>query len=154
MNSNQQVLLLRRFRLVSLGVGVGLFAAGGILLSRSAIFVHCAERADAEGISVESPSGQGCVYRPTIRYTDASGQQHTVEFDHSASIYNYCVGQHKMILYSPASPQKVRIDSFLGVWAVSLLIIGLGSGFLLAALVTAKMLRVVRESAGEGARLR
>ncbi len=58
--------------------------------------------------------------------------------DHYSTEYSYSIRDRVPILYDPSST-SVRVDSFLGIWGVSLLVVALGAGMILFGLILRRM---------------
>ncbi len=96
---------------------------------------------DVEVIWTSNSSGSGSSpsYRPTISYIDESGTPQSGQTFLSASGYNYTIGTKLPILYDPATPGTIRMDSWFALW-------GFGLVFLLSGLLTlagALLVRVI-----------
>jgi hypothetical protein len=123
---------------------------GVFLLVRSVIFVRNAQRADAVVTHMEvshstrEPGEQSRdIYRPTFRYKDANQREHTVELGYYSSEFDYEVGEHVTILYDPANPGWVGVDSFWAIWGVAIAVLVLGAGSAFFALVITLALKNV-----------
>jgi hypothetical protein len=163
--TDRQLGMLRLFKRVFLFVGTPLLVAGIILVGRTTLFLRSAERTDARVIKVEhrrssSPRSSSRVYQPTFEFLDVSGTSRIATLNDFSTEFNYPIGRRVAILYLPENPNRLRVDSFLGVWFVSLIVSALGLGacsFGLVTSIAAKNLRKrheerVRSAATSGAR--
>lgn len=84
-----------------------------------------------------SRDSDGASYAPMIAYQSADGQTHTGVTHISSGNYDYARGDRVDILYDPADPEIVRIDSFFSLYGFGLIFALVGGAFLV-------MLRFVR----------
>lgn len=104
------------FLVVGLGIG-GSMAAEAQRLSR------------AEGRVVDYDVENGA-YRPLIEFTAADGRRLTFRDEVSSNVREYRMEQAVPVLYDPASPLRTaRVDSFIGLWLLPAMFIGLGGLF-------------------------
>ncbi len=72
--------------------------------------------------SSTSSGGTGdTTYKPTLRYTDQNGQPQSGQTFLSSSSYNYPIGTKIPILYDPATPGSLRMDSWFALWGFNLI---------------------------------
>ncbi len=77
----------------------------------------------ATGIVTEMRTSQGhdgndLTYAPVFRFTDDSGQGHTVASTLYQSPPAFQVGDSVPVLYVPANPQSARINTFGQIWFI------------------------------------
>ena len=92
-------------------------------------------------------SGDGVTYSPVFSFVEASGKQHTIHSSLSTNPPRYEIDEKVSVLYDPQNPQKARIDSFLNLYFVPLVMgiigaINLLIGLLLVFLVPVLMRRI------------
>jgi len=91
--------------------------------------------------SYDSDTGRTThTYKPTLRYTAANGETYTGTTHISSSGYDFAVGETVAILYDPADPADVRVNSFVSLYMLplvfglsALVTLGLGIFFLVRA---------------------
>lgn len=85
-------------------------------------FLSVARSAEAGVLDVEfrrSRNADGhtsTTYRPTFRFTDGEGAEHTVTPSSSKSWWNYRKGQTIEVLYDPAKPDGARPSDTMSTW--------------------------------------
>ncbi|GAA0394772.1 hypothetical protein GCM10009530_52840 [Microbispora corallina] len=97
------------------GIGLIFTLIGGGLTINARDFRKRAQR--TQGLVVRlraSHSDDGTVYYPTIRFTTVYGQQVEAETPFGSSPPPARPGQQVPVLYDPAKPTRVRIDSVTG----------------------------------------
>jgi hypothetical protein len=104
---------------------------------RSRAFARAASRAQGTVIRVEEKRGhEGLVTFVSIfQFRDTSGTLHTVRDSISASPALHAVGDSVSVLYHRTSPDAARIDSFMSLWGLSMVMAILGAAALLISLV-------------------
>lgn len=71
---------------------------------------------------------KGCV---TVEFSTASGESVSFRGSVCSKPPAYAVGERVRVLYPPTAPASARIDSFRENWFVSLVLGGIGAGFVL-----------------------
>ena len=87
-----------------------------------------------------SRSGDGTVYYPTIRFTTTYGQQVEAETTHGSNPPPALPGEEVPVLYDPAKPTRIRVDSLAGsgtllgvvFLAIGIVLFAAGAGVALA----------------------
>lgn len=74
-------------------------------------------------------SGNSRVYYPIIKFTDESGQEIEFRSSFGSNPPAYQVGEKVSILYIPDNPDQARISSFISLWFLTLLFLGMGTIF-------------------------
>lgn len=101
--------------LILSGVGLVFGLIGGGVLRNAREFRRRAQRTRGLVVGLRaSSSGDGTVYYPTIRFTTLYGQQVEAETPYGSSPPPARPGQEVPVLYDPATPTRVRIDSAVG----------------------------------------
>lgn len=112
------------------GVGLILLGIGLFFLIDTRQFLSRAT-ATATGTIVACPrpksSSSACT--PTVEFTTNQGQQ--ISFTTSFSSSAFEVGQQQPVAYDPNHPQDARIASFLVLWFLPTLFLGMGGLFVL-----------------------
>ena len=80
-------------------------------------------------VSCPRPKSNSSACTPTFAFTTAQGERVTVTSSLNSS--GFAVGQQQPIAYNPDDPQDARIASFLGLWFLPTLLLGLGGLFFL-----------------------
>ena len=81
-------------------------------------------RALSTDIEVNLPSGSnsgGPTFKPTLRYIDQTGPPRSGQTFLASSRYNYAIGAKLPILFNPANPGSLRMDSWFSLWGFSLI---------------------------------
>ncbi|MFG1874372.1 DUF3592 domain-containing protein [Sphaerisporangium sp. NPDC049003] len=106
--------------------GVG----AGLLLSQRD-FRRIAHRVPGQVVRLRpSHSSEGTVYYPTIRFTTADGRPVEVEGNVGSSPPIAPVGAEVPVLYDPARPDRMRVDTMLGGNLIGMVFAGTGAVFL------------------------
>lgn len=125
-------------------VAVLLLLAGAVVLFFSIRFANASET--AVGTVVEVSAKQDCdrrnnrrecddVYRPTITYTTAAGEEITFTSNTSSSEWNFPIGTEVNVRYDPANPQGARMDGWFSTWGAPTIVGGLGILFTVVAVI-------------------
>lgn len=95
-------------------------------------FTGTAQGARGTVIEVEHVPGSkgGVTYRPRIRFQSADGETVVAATSQSSSEYDYDKGAQVDILYDPADPRDMRIDSFFSLYGFGLIFAAFGAVFL------------------------
>ncbi len=64
----------------------------------------------------------GITYAPVIKYKDALGKEFTYESKHSSDPPAYDIGEKVWLIYDPADPKEVYIDSFREKWVLTIVL--------------------------------
>lgn len=125
-------------------VAVLLLVAGAVVLFFSVRFATASET--AVGTVVEVSAQQDCerrnnrrecrdVYRPTVTYTTAAGEEITFTSNSANSNWNFPIGSTVNVRYDPANPQGARMDGWFSLWGAPTIVGGLGVVFGVVALI-------------------
>lgn len=80
--------------------------------------------------SSTSSSGSSTTYAPVVEFTaPESGQTITFTSNSSSNPPAYDEGDDVTVLYDPAEPEEARIDSFMSLWFLPLLLLVMGGIF-------------------------
>ena len=71
---------------------------------------------------VPPTDNSGETYAPVIKYKDASGKEYTYESKHSSDPPDYKVGEKVQLIYDPADPEEVYVDSFREKWVLTIVL--------------------------------
>lgn len=110
----------------------GLLAMIGVFLFiRTRIFISKAQKVKGTVIQMvysrsSSSSGGGGGYAPVYQFRTVDGQTIVMHDSLSSNPPQFQVGQEIDILYDPANPQKARINKWMNLYFVSLLLGGMG----------------------------
>jgi hypothetical protein len=113
-------------------IGGLFFVAGVVFLRRERAFER--ESVGAQGIVVgfqRRASAKGSVDHPIVRYFTREGQERLFESPVGSSLRFYSEGQPVQVLYHPANPADARLASGFMRFALPIVFIILGLGFLL-----------------------
>ncbi|MCW2880645.1 MAG: hypothetical protein JWQ95_4745 [Sphaerisporangium sp.] len=103
---------------IVLGFGLAALVFGGIgtgLLMSTRDFRRIAQRVSGHVVRLRPSRGDnGTVYYPTIRFTTLNGQQVEAEPNFGSNPPVAPVGGQVPVLYDPADPARMRVDSFWG----------------------------------------
>lgn len=122
-----------------------------VFLVRTAVFLSDAVRVEASVIKNETTySDEGNpLYQPTFFFRDGQGSGHTVRLHYSSSEYGYNEDDRVSVLYDPDDPQTIRIDSFFGIWLLTVVFGFIGICFLVTSLVALRSRKAVPAGPGE-----
>lgn len=127
-----------------------LFCAGGAVLiyfgygeyADSREFAGGAETAEGDVTGFEvyddpaSLSERDNIYYAMIRYTTEDGREIIFRGPSKHGLVKLKQGDSVRVLYYPEEPKNARVDSFMGLWFVATMLIGLGVGAILIPLLT------------------
>jgi hypothetical protein len=71
---------------------------------------------------VPETENTGITYAPVIKYKDASGKEYTYESKHSSDPPDFNVGEKVQLIYDPADPEEVYVDSFREKWVLTIVL--------------------------------
>jgi hypothetical protein len=109
---------------------------GTLCLIKTRQFLAKAAKADGKIVELErKDSGDGVTYSPVFSFTDTSSTQHTVRSSLSSNPPHYAIEEKVSVLYDPQDPQKARIDSFVNLYFVPLVMGIIGAMNLLVGLL-------------------
>jgi Protein of unknown function (DUF3592) len=126
----------RRLFMCSLsGIAATLF--GLVLFAKTELFVIHARTSQGVVQAVDS-SNTSSLLHITLTYSDAAGIVHTEKTSSFLAVNSdspsLAVGDKVPVVYDPAMPQHVEIDSFEGLWMLPSLVFGVGAFFLIGGL--------------------
>jgi len=105
---------------------LGAYAATGVVTDNSTIRNQIAPMpGDAE---------TGVLYYPVISYTLSDGEVRTFTGPRGRSEPQFAVGEDVGILVSENDPERVRLNTVLGVWGTPIVLAGLAAIFLVIGL--------------------
>ncbi len=110
------------------GVGLILLGLGLFFLSDTWHFLGRATATATGTIVACERSGKGSC-QPTVTFTTGRGEE--ITFSPSFSSTSFEVGQQQPVAYDPNHPQDARIASFLVLWFLPTLFLGMGGLFVL-----------------------
>ena len=110
----------------------GLLALIGVFLFiRTRIFIGKAQEAKGTVIQMvysrtSSSSGSGGGYAPVYQFKTLDGQSIVIQDSLSSNPPRFQVGQEIDVLYEPGNPQKARINKWMNLYFVPVLLGGMG----------------------------
>ena len=110
----------------------GLLAVIGVFLFiRTRIFIGAAQNAKGTVIQMvysrtSSSSGSGGGYAPVYQFRTLDGQNIVIQDSLSSNPPRFQVGQEIDVLYESGNPQKARINKWMNLYFVPVLLGGLG----------------------------
>jgi uncharacterized protein DUF3592 len=120
------------FTAIFLVVGLGLLGGSVYSILSTRAFLANAISADGVVIGLEerwdSDDG-GYTYYPRVRFQTEGGQFHEFTGDVGSSPPSFDIGETVEVLFDPAAPASARIDSFMQLWFVSLILGAIGVVF-------------------------
>ncbi|MFC4534802.1 DUF3592 domain-containing protein [Sphaerisporangium dianthi] len=103
---------------IVLGLGLAALVFGGVgtgLLVSEREFRRIAHRVPGQVVRLRPSRGEdGTTYYPTLRFMTVNGQAVEAETRFASNPPVAPVGGGVMVLYDPAGPTRVRVDSFWG----------------------------------------
>lgn len=141
-NAQQGTRLFRLVGRIFLAVAIVLIGVCYVTVRNSQRFLASAERAEGTVVALSRSSGNrsdGTVYHPVVTFRTSAGE--TVEFISSwgSRPAPYRRGDAVTVLYQASDPNGARIEAFFSLWGASLITGGLGSVFLILAIVLLKV---------------
>lgn len=122
--------------LLMIAIGLKTGSLGGFLFLRRLRFLRtiCATSGVVEKVRLVHLV-DGNAYQPKITFTTQTGENVVLTSVGLSNPPRFRVGQEVPVVYDPSNPHKARIRSFASLWFASLFFGGLGSLFLLIALM-------------------
>ena len=115
-------------------IGFILFGIGGGLTYHQIIFRQDAIQVPGEVINLsESCDDEGCVYRPTVRFTTLEGSTVFYHSDFGSYPPEYDIGELVTIFYKSENPEKAIIAGEGGI--LRFIFMGVGVAIILAGLI-------------------
>jgi hypothetical protein len=124
------------------GVGLVFLVIGAVLARTTRRFQRIAQRTKGRIVSLDTTrrgatggwqvSSTG--YYPTVRFTTAEGQEVTAQSHFGSNPPPGRVGETVGVLYDPADPKRVRVDTMLGRGGIiGPIFVGIGAVLIVAA---------------------
>lgn len=111
-------------------IGIGLMGAAVYFALATQSFLATAVTAEGTVLALErSRSGDSNSLRPRVAFTDAEGNRREFVSSVGSSFANFQRGDAVRVFYQPDDPERARIDSFLHLWFLPLLLGGMGLVF-------------------------
>lgn len=120
------------FTAIFLTVGLGLLSGGIYSFMSTREFLGNAVSADGVVIDLEErwdSDDSSYTYYPRVRFETETGQPYEFTGDVGSSPASFDVGEGVRVLFDPADPSSARIDSFMQLWFVSVILGGMGLVF-------------------------
>lgn len=126
----------KKSAIISLLLGLGLFAGAGYMYTDVRQLIATAEKAPGTVVGFERRSSKGgSSDYPVIEFATATGE---IRRFTTSGAGNYTRGQMIEVLYDAGTPEKARVNVFIELWlgslvlgAFGLLCLGVGIGTLL-----------------------
>ncbi|MBL8090909.1 MAG: DUF3592 domain-containing protein [Anaerolineales bacterium] len=116
--------------LVPVGVGFLLFGMAVIMYVRIRLFLKTAQAVKGTVIEMvyrrKSTSNRGGGYLPVYRFRTLDGKKITAKDSLSRNPPQFQVGQEVDVLYNPENPHNARINKWLNLYFLPVLLGGLG----------------------------
>lgn len=122
------------------GSGVLLGGIAVVLYFRTRRFIEGASRVPAVVVAHEEERAKGPndrwtnFYYPIIEFRDLKGVQRRITSSIGSSAKPYRDGAAVTVLYDPADPEKIKMESFRELWLMPLVLSGMGVIFIIASL--------------------
>lgn len=108
-------------------------------------FLHNAVRADGIVTDINlSRSKNSNMIRPSVQFMAGNGELTAFTARFSSSSPRYSIGDVVDVLYEESMPKAAKIDSFVSLWAITLIVAAVGLMFFLAGLVITVILGAMR----------
>lgn len=123
---------------IFLVVGIVFILVGFVLVCSRLIFIS--ESISAEGIvvdilkKVEEDETEG-VFQPKVMFHTNDGEQISFISDVGSNPPAYNLGETVNVLYNPINPSNAEINSFLSLWLLQLVLILIGTNFVIISAV-------------------
>ena len=92
-----------------------------------------AEAVVTENIAVRDDKNK-VAYAPVYKFATADGKEIVAQSSSSSNPASYAVGERLTVLYDPAIPTSVSADSFLDLWLLPTILLGIGAPLLLGSI--------------------
>lgn len=128
-------------KVITWALGLGLLAIAVYLFFNTKHFINNANL--VQGVVIEnirSSSDDSYTYRPMIEFTTQDGRRIKFVSKLGSGSPSYSVGQHVDVLYVPSAPENAKINSFMNLYFVTL-ILGVMSGVILASLLVGRLFK-------------
>lgn len=136
--------IIKIVRTVFLLVGIGLLVAAGIFTERTNRFVGQAMTTSGEVVelvrsrSSNSSSGtRNYTYKPRVRYTAPDGKVVEFQSNVGSNPPSFAIGEQVKVLYDREDPTDARIDDFVSLWLLPLILGGIGTVFFITGAIMA-----------------
>jgi hypothetical protein len=127
----------RKIGYLYLVIGI-LSIVGGLYITKSTYnFIENAS--STEGVVLELVQRDDSLY-PKIEFQDKTGESHIFEANSGCSPACYKEQEQVNILYVAGKNLNAKINSFMALWLPSLLLLGVGSAFVIVSLLQIKRL--------------
>lgn len=118
-------------------VGVPLLGAGLVLIGSGLYtrfqrrrFLRSAGRATGTVVDiVVKRARKGNARFPVIRFTGPAGEPVEFHSSFAGPPSTFTIGAQVPVRYDPAEPRRAEVDSFLALWFMTLMLLGLGAVF-------------------------
>jgi hypothetical protein len=107
-------------------IGLINFGVGTYFYFSTSAFLKRAITTTGSVTALQPGPSQGGTVSPTIQFTDAEGQAHSITSSISTSPPSYAIGQSVQVLYEPGHPDGAIIKSFAPIWFLTILFFGVG----------------------------
>jgi len=114
---------IRIFKWTFLVIGLALATVAVLIVMNTRKFIARAE--SARGTVVEM-AGDRDGYAPVVKFRTAKGRERSFEEAGRSNPPSYAVGERVQVLYDPKHPDDARIDSFSDLWALPMILGGMG----------------------------
>jgi hypothetical protein len=118
--------------LFPIGVGVLLFSIALMIYVRTRLFIRTAQQAKGTVIEMvyrrksTRSGGKGGGYLPVYQFRTLDGKKITAKDSLSSNPPRFQVGQEVDVLYNPHNPHDARINQWMNLYFVPVLLGGLG----------------------------
>ena len=109
-------------------IGAALLMAGYLFLSNTLSFVDSAVKTKGVIIDLnEYEDSEGdTMYAPIFKFKDLKNKEYTIESNYSSNSGFGGIGSEISILYLQKDPKSARIDSFVGLYLLPIILGGMG----------------------------
>lgn len=119
-----------------LALGLGLLI--GAMYSYNSTRTFLASSVQTQGVLLdyEVSSGEdGDVYCPVVQFTTAQGQEIIYHSNTGSNMQPWAIGSAVKMRYDSQNPSRARIDSWFGLWFLTLILGALGGMFVVVPII-------------------
>ena len=124
-------------------IGILMLAGAAFLSNSTYQFIQQAAIQTGTVVAIEqSESKDSYVYHPVVKFVTADNQAIKFRSSIGSNPPSYRIGESVDVIYIPAEPHKAKINSFMSLWFVEIIVAGIGSIFFLIGAIPLFIIRL------------